>query len=1461
MSKISKLRIVNLNYNNNSFKVNDELFYLNGENTMFNLRNGGGKSVLVQMMMAPFVNKSYRNTKERRFESYFTSSTPTYILVEWELEQNSGYVLTGMMVRKKEVTSDDSSKDKLDIINFIYEYNEENDYDIKNIKVVDIKGNKKIVKSFGNTKKLFDDLKKNRDLKFNYYDMNNSVYARRYFTKLQEYKINHKEWETIIKQINMKESGLSELFNNAKDSIGLVKTWLLPNIENKLKKDGDRITNYRKLLESYIKQYKKNKSNIDRKDKIELFKILSEELFNIAEEGINNILEKDKIENTIINLIKNIENELKYKDEINIDIENKIENLIKKIKELEYEDISIKIYKKQDNKNKLQEKLDFIKDQIDEYGVKEQQYRREKKVLECAKLNAEYLYNLKKLKEYNFKLEVLRKESKNNEDEVNDLGFSLKSIVEEELKKLEDEKITNIINKKECEENKKCIVESLEKDRKFTEKLNEEKGSFLSKIDSFNKLEKNFNEKNTFNISRNIQGEIDKSKFIEIKQNILEEKDLLEKNLKKLQDEILKTEKELKENINEKDRIKQEQIKNDNKLEYEKEKFKEFENDIEKRKQILKFLDLSYEKVFNTKEIKLEFNKRINIFREELINIREKRNKIENDINKLKTGKILDMPKEILKKLEEKDIKIIYGMEWLKKNGNSIKKNEEIVKNNPFIPYSLIMEKREMKILENELVDFFTSTPIPIIDKEELENEILKKSGNFIFMKGVRFFIVFNNKLLNEQELLNIINEKENEIIILDEQIKLKKEFIKLYEEKIELLYKSKLTLELYNSVKKDIFNINELLKVINESKLEIERCISTLENNLKEYNTKKEDILEKINNNKESLEDFINFELKYNSYIKNKETLIEIKEKISIIKDNIKNNEKERENLEINIINISKIITRYEYLKEEKLTELAEYSSYKKGNIIKQDKDDLIAKFKALTIDITSKEEDIKETIKEHNYKCKEIEEELIEIETAYRIEKKEYRAELYNKYKMKEIEKEIKNIKKDKEDLNASYNSTDKNIAVESNNLQNLYARLKEKYNKELPKEKEFLIEKNFKDEINLINLSINDLKNKKKYIENELSILRISLESLSEYKDLKIREEIKIEINIDDLSEYIARLKKELLKINKEERDIRSKIAYKIIDIEKMEEFKDDPLFKDPIENLKNTSRNPKAFKEQLETTIFAYTSIVEKLIEDIDLIKKEEEEILNSLLEYIEEVHLNLSKIDENSSIEISGKRLKMLNIEVKDFEENRNIYKLKLKDYIRNIRDRGLEALEKNEYIEDIISNNINIIKLYDEVISISSINIKLYKIEEDKQRKITWEEVAKNSGGEGFLSSFIILSSLLSYIRRDENDIFRRTESGKVLLMDNPFAQTNSAHLLKPLIDIAKKSNTQLICLTGLGGDSIYNRFDNIYVLNLVNSSFKSGVRQLKSKHIKGEEEPQEIISARLKIEDQIKLF
>ena len=232
-----------------------------------------------------------------------------------------------------------------------------------------------------------------------------------------------------------------------------------------------------------------------------------------------------------------------------------------------------------------------------------------------------------------------------------------------------------------------------------------------------------------------------------------------------------------------------------------------------------------------------------------------------------------------------------------------------------------------------------------------------------------------------------------------------------------------------------------------------------------------------------------------------------------------------------------------------------------------------------------------------------------------------------------------------------------------------------------------------------------------------------------------------------------------------------------------------------------------------------------------------------------LEYVEQINANIGMIDKNSTISVRGRSLKMLRIQVPDWETEKEHFRLKLHDYFENIVKLGIETIEKNGNLTEFLGRVITTRKLYDDVAGIQNVKIRLYKIEAEREVPISWSEVSANSGGEGFLSAFVILTCLLSYMRRDETDLFTSGEEGKVLIMDNPFAQTNAEHLLKPLIEMAKKTNTQLICLSGLGGDSIYNRFDNIYVLKLVESSIRNGVQRVDVTHMKGEETKRMVLS------------
>jgi len=1462
MSKINKIRLVNLNYNNNTMKIDDESFYLDGENTMFNLRNGGGKSVLVQMIMAPFVNRRNRNLKDRTFESYFTSSIPTYILIEWKLDDSAGYLLTGMMVRKRESISDEDSKEKLDIINFVYEYKNENENDINRIPVIEEKNNGRTIKSFSNSKKLFEELKKDRDIKFNYYDMNNSATISAYFSKLAEYKINYKEWETIIKKINLKESGLSEIFANAKNSEGLVKEWFLPAIENKLRKDEDRIKNYRQLLDSYIKQYKKNKNNIDKKEKIELFNEFSKEIFSVSNDFIKTIDNREALENEISNVIVFLKESLNDGELEEKNFDELINNLKEQVKELQYEKKSIEIYQKQNQIDKLNENKERQEVLIGESQHNIDKLKRRKNILTCSKLHKEYKNLSEELQGFENELELLHRENEDFTPLINDLGYTIKEILSKELTKTKEEENNKIILRKSLKEEKNNIENSLRINRNSIVDLHKQEGTLLGAIENFDKEENRFNKEYDENIFRNISGFLDEEQLVKLDKDIKDEGFNLDKERKNSAELLLNSKEELKSKEREKSSNFKDISITKYDLENRNEDLEKFKNEIETRTQVIKYIDFEEDKLFESSNIVEAFERKINLIKEDERKLRRICDKVTSELEKLETGKILELPKEVEECLKKKDINIVYGMEWIKKNGYSLKENEEFIKNNPFIPYSIIMDSREIEILEKESLDVFTSSPISIIKREDLGEKLSETNEGLLELKKLKFLISFNNKLLNEKELLKLIEDKRLELTKINNEIRSKEQDIEFYLQKKNFIQNSSLTFESYEGLKNEIESLNKKSEDLRALEIQLEKDIHSIEEILENTQNEIINLDKKIEKNKRKEEDFINLKLEYDKYKKNKNTFEKLEERIRITKNSIEQEDRRNKDIESELNECEESIRYYSNENNRISKDLIEFEIYKSGSLIQKDKEDLISEYKVLRKNIESSEEELENKIKISTEKFNEIEEELNYKVNKYKLEEKEYITINYDRHKESETEESLSKEEESLSVMKDSLGEIKSDLKVSNNDLNRYYEKLKKDFDKDVPKEKTLIFEKNYKEEEAKLKIKIEDnLKGKEELtkLNNKISN---NLSNLSEYNNLKLQHEVTVDIEFNNLDETIGKLRRDLTNLKKDEGSKENVLGRTMFTIAGKEEFKEDTFFKDPINTLITLVSKPRELLEQLIMLEDSYNKLMEKIGYDIELIEKEEDNILESLLEYIADIHENISKIDKNSTITIDNKRVKMLNISVSEWEENKEIYKMRLKDYVEQLRNQCILTLERNENIEEIIGNKINVTKLYDEVVSISSINIKLYKIEEDKQRQISWNEVSTNSGGEGFLSAFVILSSLLSYMRKDESDIFNRREEGKVLIMDNPFAQTSSAHLLKPLIDIAKKSNTQLICLTGLGGDSIYNRFDNIYVLNLIQSKLKSGVKYLRSDHVKGEEEKEVMVSSRFKIEEeQTRLF
>ncbi|OLS03308.1 coiled-coil domain-containing protein [Tissierella creatinophila] len=1459
MSKINAIRFINLNYNYNGIRVDDEIFHLGGASSLLSLRNGGGKSVLVQMIIAPLVHKRYRDSKDRPFAGYFTTNKPSFILIEWKLDGDAGYVLTGMMVRKNQEIREDQSQIDLDIMQFIHEYKEPNDYDIHNIPFIKIEKENKKLMNYSKCKDLLEKITSSMNHKFSLYDMNNRNSSRNYFNKLEEYKIYSKEWESIVKKINLKESGLSELFINDKDEMGLMEDWFLPAIEDKLNKGKNRIDEFRNILNRFIEQYKDNKSKIDQKHIILLFKEETKRILAVAENLKSTIDEKQNIENTIANLIvklKNLRNHLETEKDNLIEKENLLKE---EIRSIQYEKLSFDIYLLEDEKLSLFERLSQLKKNLSEFEDKRVKLIKAKSIQECSKIYSLYKDASMDVQELENKLELKKEKNKDRAPERERLGYTLKIHYENEKMCLE-----NLIKEIEDEINlNRTTQNDLELELKKKEAEEKESIGYLSQlkteIKAYGEFEKSFNTLYKENLNRNILDEYeDGSLELKIKNTdeLVEVKGFelirLKKQVQENKQKLQIYNRQIQEKTDEKATTSQE-IKN---IE---EKIAEYKSEIEERKTIIRYIGLSEDKLFFKEEILDLFQKKMNEIQFTIKEVEREIEKLEKEKDSLKSGKVLELPKDFKDRLDSESIHYVYGMDWLKKNDKSIEDNKNLVENNPFIPYSLIMTSKELEKLKLQNLSIYTSFPIPIIKREDIERDFEEKKSSVYMSSKVNFYVLFNQNLLNEEELKRILLFKEEEIKAVRDTLETREEEYSLYNEKYNNIKFQKITEKSYNNILNQL-KIKEKLKEEFEIQL---KAIYDAELHLTNIQEKNVDFIRKsevvIEGLKRKQIDLKKLNERYKAYLDQTKEKSRTDKRLSKIK-----NEKNSINDEI-----KSLYEKYDKTRESRLEQksnlktieekLQKYLMYSETELIQKDIEDMEARYKALTNEITSELKDIEEDLNKARNRFKAQEKDVIDTSKRLNIKEDEYIRKAYDSFILDTIIKDIVINEAELKDLNNSREELETNIAVVENKIEQGFNKLYDDLGEKELIGREQIVLREFKKRIIEKKDDLRRIKENQEKISIRLADYETNIYVLAEYDDFLVIRPVEFEHDMENLDkEGLDRFRGELLRdyrqINKKEVDFSLELSSALDNIIRNKAFKDDFFYK-PLNTLFSLINDPNEFIEQLLTTIRAYDDLMAKLEVDIAFIEKEKDGVIEILLEYIRDIHKNMGEIDKNSTIKIKDKYIKMLRINLPEWDEEEYSYTIKLGDMVEHLIQSGIDRLENNENIEDLISPFITTKNLYNTVVGINNIEIKLYKIEAERQHSISWSDVAKNSGGEGFLSAFVILSSLLSFMRRDETDIFAELEEGKVLVMDNPFAQTHSSHLLTPLMDIARKSNTQLICLTGIGGESIYNCFDNIYILNLISSNLRKGTQYLTSEHTKGEEF-EDMVSSQIKVED-----
>lgn len=1488
MSKINAVRFINLNYNNNAMKINDECMQFSGKSTLLSLRNGGGKTVLVQMMTAPFVHRGKQKTKDRPFESYFTTAKPSFILVEWLLDGGAGYVLTGLMVRKNQEISEEKT-DALEMMAIISEYKEPCMQDIHHLPVVEQNEKTMKLKSYNSCRKLFEDYKKDKKLSFFCYDMSSPAQSRQYFYKLMEYQINYKEWETIIRKVNVKESGLSELFSDCRTEKELVEKWFLEAVESKLNKEENKVKNFQEILEKYAGKYKNIKEQLKRRDAIQKFKEAAEEIQINAEDFLVKEGEKIEQEKVIAAFIARLN--VLY-EEAEIERERQEEGRKKLQEELEflkYEQLSCEFHEKNREKRNHASNREMIDLEKESLLRKQQKIQKKVHVFLCAKQQEMVNEDKQEWEIRKEKAAISRTKEENLEPERNRIGGQLSGYYEYRLsdnkEKQEAIKKQKLQIRKDISQQKDILNEYREK----TKKITESKGSFRSLVRGYDNIEIKYNSNYRENLSRNILG-VYEAGMLDIKQEMYdkEQKKSIQENKEQKEksenttEEIHRTERAIEEK-------REKYFQKDSDIKQAEKEKKGYEQELEERKDILKYLELPEEKLFAREEILHKAKIKMQELSSRRRTLEKKEDALQKEYKLLVSGRVMELPDNLKEEFEKLDVPVVYGMEWLKKNGFTEKKNKEIVSQNPFLPYALILTRQELKKLSERNGETYTSFPIPIIERENLESIKLDRTQSFVKMQDIHFYILFNENLLDEEKMEIMIEQKQKDIADIQETMQICKNEYEDYFHRFDVIKRQAVTKENWDKIQKKLQKLEkekedifQNIQQARDTKQSLKKNFEILQKTLRELEKKIESQAARQRAFKELRTAYAEYEennKKLQEYereeerLENRQHLTE--EKISQLEENYRELSGQENSLfreEESIQNACQKFAAYKEInrnvKAGKL--LGVDSTLRTDNnsgvkIIPSEAEvlKLEARYEAVTADISQELKELELEEEKALTRYHKSFGELRELCQKYNLKNSEWQNIIYDKREQLYQEAELEDYDKKIERKANLLNEEDKKIGILNSQLEGILKQIVSECGKGNPLEEEKISQKDLESAKNQTKYQLSELERKIAFSEKAIQKYRENLTALSEYNNFSADEEIHFEQDFKKMSEKELRDFKGML--IRDYNDIircvqkcRETLAQTLNKIARQEAFQD-ASYKTPLENMLKVCDDAAKVLRQLNITLESYDSLMKQLEVDISLVETEKKNVTELLEDYVQNIHKNLEKIGRNSTIKIREKSIKMLKVILPVWEDNEKLYSLRLSDFVDEITEEGIRLFENNENAQEYIGRKVTSKNLYDTVVGTGNVQIQLYKIEEQREQQISWNQVAKNSGGEGFLSAFVILSSLLDYMRKDDSDIFMDKNEGKVLLMDNPFAQTNAEHLLKPLMNLADKTNTQLICLTGLGGESIYNRFDNIYVLNLIEAHLRNGIQYLRPEHKKGEEVKVEtILPTHIEVEEML---
>ena len=1413
MPQISKIRIVNFQYNDGKRLIADELYDFESENkgpsnVLINLANGGGKSVLVQLMMQPIIPKA--KVAGRRIESFFTKTTDhCFVVIEWALDGSRMKLMTGIAMAASDSSRDTDQERGFQIkyYTFISSYQDyKGNYDIISLPLSRKEDGKFIPAPFDEIR----NLAKKSGGKLDRYASDDSV---KWQERLSEYGIIQSEWR-MIEELNSNEDGLSKYFSNLKTSDTVIDKLIIPRIEEKESRSVSRDdSSLETMLISYAKQFSKQQDIIKEREICSGFYRMLE-IIRTDAEGLWK--ENDSLE-------KCIETLFAYFDALSAEItaqHGKEEKLTEEkeilngaIHHIRWEKVSADYYKCKEaferetaSLNESESDLTVAKDGLAEA-------KKKLLLIECA-------YYYKQLRDIDNQITAITTEISNREsnsesaDRLASLKYSAYLAIKEELQRISPEMKLCASEKDKLNASVKELETQLDEVQRAIVTAKENKDKAEAVYEKQQKDDDDIAQEIGITAFRMLDGRYQESDLDDWKQVVLEKVQALSSSISDIQQELHCFDDRMEilpQDISDSNT----QLQNySNDLERLNREIEEFESAKEQVLMILKKHSLSQDMLY-TNHAAVFLDEQIEEKQAAVSDIKRQIEATEEAISAVNRG-TLHIPKIILDFLDGTGIRYTsvekYILAQQSKGLLSVEDCQRVLEKYPFAAYGVILEEKDVETIFKEANERWLPAIVPILTASDIA-KFMNGEASAPALLSAYSKKYFTDSVSYEEGLKRSLIDQQNRRSVL--------------EERITGLREDKTTVEAFEVYDADWKNRSYT------ERSRLEEHIAEQQDRIEKLKQEQKELRQKISKAREderSLRDDLNTtQARISSFEK---LLLKLKEESLMYRDCEIAERKLRELMDDKVAKTACKNNADEQLQKttERLKELetadqqlrsglVNVKDANKAEIVSGAWEDLLSQYNALLDD---QNKDLKRLNGERAHLQTEREERQKEINKR-NCKQDEYENLIYSEDFEIKASEAVKTAESHVQTAETVYNSRSKSQSKAEASSERATKDLADFGGEALPLDE---IGTAFDSRISENRIRIAGIDSDLKSVAEVLSQLQKVYGKTENVIEQYARPAKHNSITLD--SDYAAQLNM----LTGQIRELNSSITVSKRSVEdNLKRMASEYGLKSTDVSLAIASmqdllsnaviRGDRYYTlcEHINANMHTAGLRISQIDTDLKEFNKTKGDLIHQCVIQGRQIYDGLKKLSSNSKIKVQDRRRQMIKFDIPEVIDE-NVAAVSITAEIdkgaSEIADKIIEGSYAESDIRKIADRIVGSKRLLRKYINQENIVLKAYKIDRNPANSgyRSWEETqVNNSGAEKFVVYFAVILALMTYARDGQDDLGGKNNRS-VLILDNPFGPISSKHVLEPMFEISQNYRVQMICLSDISKSDIVSCFD-----------------------------------------------